>query len=87
MKILVLEDEAPVMRLMRHMLRQYSTIEAATREQALRRFRDNGSTIGLLIADVTLPVISGLKVAISSATESRPAGDPNFRLPSERLER
>ena len=50
--------------LLRHMLKQYRLIEAATAEQALRLFNEHGRRIDLLLADVTLPTISGIQVAL-----------------------
>jgi two-component system cell cycle sensor histidine kinase/response regulator CckA len=63
--LLVLEDESAVMTLLRHMLKQYALIEAATAEQALGVLADPGRRIDLLIADVTLPTGSGIQVAQS----------------------
>jgi CheY-like chemotaxis protein len=62
--LLVLEDELIVMVLLRHVLKQYRLIEAATAEQALRLFNEHGRRIDLLLADVTLPTISGIQVAL-----------------------
>ena len=61
--ILVLEDEVLVMRLLRHMLKQYDIIEATTAEEALRLFTNLGR-IDALIADVILPKSSGIKIAL-----------------------
>ncbi len=62
--LLVLEDEPIVMKLLRNILKPYSLIEAVTGEEALVRFIDYGHRIDLLIADVTLPQISGIQVAL-----------------------
>jgi len=62
--ILVLEDESSVMRLMRHMLKQYRVIEGGTAEQALRLFSAHNRQVDLLAADVTLPTSSGIQVAL-----------------------
>lgn len=67
--LLVLEDESSITRLMRHVLREYSLIEASTAEQALRLFTDVGRKIDLLIADVTLPTSSGIQVALLLRSE------------------
>jgi CheY-like chemotaxis protein len=62
--ILVLEDELSLMMLMRRTLKQYNLIEATTAEQALCRFREHGRQPDLLVADVTLPGRSGIRVAL-----------------------
>lgn len=62
--ILVLEDEPPLLKLLRHMLKQYKVLEAATAEQALGLFSDHHRPINLLVADVTLPTSSGIVVAL-----------------------
>jgi CheY-like chemotaxis protein len=67
--LLVLEDEPIVMALLRHMLKQYRLIEAATAEQALRLFTEHGRRIDLLLADVTLPTSSGIQVALILRSE------------------
>ena len=68
--ILVLEDEAPVMRLLRHILKNYQVIEAATAEQALRHFGERQHQVDLLIADVNLPASSGIEVALRARSET-----------------
>jgi CheY-like chemotaxis protein len=67
--LLVLEDEPVLMVLLRHMLKQYSLIEAASAEQALRLFNEHGRRIDLLLADVTLPTSSGIQVALLLRSE------------------
>ena len=67
--LLLLEDEPALMVLLRHMLKQYSLIEAATAEQALRLFNDHGRRIDLLLADVVLPKSSGIQVALLLRSE------------------
>ena len=67
--LLVLEDESSITRLMRHVLKEYSLIEASTAEQALRLFTDVGRRIDLLVADVTLPTSSGIHVALLLRSE------------------
>jgi CheY-like chemotaxis protein len=62
--ILVLEDNASVMMVLRLMLEPYSLIEASNAEQALRLFTDHGHKIDLLVADLTLPRSSGIQVAL-----------------------
>lgn len=63
--LLVLEDEPLVMKLLRHMLKQYNLVEATSAEEALRLFNDHGNQIDLLLADVTLPMSSGIQVALT----------------------
>jgi CheY-like chemotaxis protein len=62
--ILVLEDESVVMNVMRHMLRSYSLMEASTVEQALNLFQGHRENVGLLLADLTLAVSSGVELAL-----------------------
>jgi CheY-like chemotaxis protein len=62
--VLVLEDEPSLMMLMRHMLKGYNLLEAASADQALRLFSTHERQIDLLIADVTLPKGSGIQVAL-----------------------
>jgi CheY-like chemotaxis protein len=67
--ILLLEDEYLIMRLLRHTLKPYTVLEASTAEEAIQRFIENNRTIELLIADVTLPVSSGVEVALLLRSE------------------
>jgi CheY-like chemotaxis protein len=67
--ILLLEDESSLMNLLRHMIKQYSLIEATTAEQALRLFTEHGRQVDLLLADVTLPTSSGIQVALLLRSE------------------
>jgi CheY-like chemotaxis protein len=62
-RILLLEDEPSVMKLMRLMLKPYSVIEATTAQEALLCSIDVEFQIDLLVADVTLPTGSGVAVA------------------------
>ena len=62
--ILIVEDESLVMRLYRHVLRDYTVLEAATAAEAFRQFCDCGRHIDLLITDLTLPTSSGTRVAL-----------------------
>lgn len=68
--ILLLDDEPSVMMLLRCILSQHAVLEAFTADEALGRFRDARQSIGLLIADVTLPVSSGINVALSIRQEN-----------------
>ena len=62
--LLVLEDEPLVMKLLRHMLKEYVLVEATSAEQAIQLFHDRDRKIDLLVADVTLPTSSGIQVAL-----------------------
>ena len=65
--ILVLEDEPSLVKLWRHALtlNGYAIWEAANAEDAIRRFLvDANRQIDLLLAGVTLPVSSGILVAL-----------------------
>ena len=62
--ILLLEDEPSVMKLVRHMLKQYDVIEATTVEEALLLFNDRNHRVDLLVADLTVPKLSGIQVAL-----------------------
>jgi CheY-like chemotaxis protein len=67
--ILLLDDEPIVMSLLRTVLKQYTLIEATTAEQALRLFIGNGRQLDLLLTDLTLPIASGLQVALLLRSE------------------
>ena len=67
--ILLLDDEPVVMMLLRIMLKHYRLIEASTAEQALQLFTDRGRQLDLLLADLTLPKISGIQVALVFRSE------------------
>jgi CheY-like chemotaxis protein len=64
--ILLLEDEPALLKLWRHALtlNGYAIWEAANAEDAIKRFLDANRQIDLLLADVTLPVSSGILVAL-----------------------
>lgn len=66
MTILVLEDDPSITAFMRFVLRPlgHAILEAATAEEAFFRFEESDGNIDLLIADVTLPVSSGTRVAL-----------------------
>jgi two-component system cell cycle sensor histidine kinase/response regulator CckA len=63
-RILLAEDESAAMKLFRRMLKPYSLIEATTGEEALLLFIDYDHQVDLLIADLTLPRLSGIHVAL-----------------------
>lgn len=64
--ILVLEDEPSLMNLLHRVLGRhgYAILEATSPEEAVRQFNDRGRKIDLLLADVGLPGISGVQVAL-----------------------
>lgn len=63
-KILLLEDESVVMSLLRIVLKEYNLLEATSAEQALRLFMEDGRRVNLLLADLSLPISSGIQVAL-----------------------
>lgn len=63
MTILVLEDEPAFLTLMRGMLSGHTVLATANWDEAISAFRSAASEIDLLIADVTIPVVSGVQVA------------------------
>ncbi len=66
MTILILEDDPALMNLTRMVLNPWghTILVAATAEQAFQRFEECHGQIDLLIADVTLPTASGIRVAL-----------------------
>jgi CheY-like chemotaxis protein len=69
--LLILEDESAVMTLLRQVLKRYNVIEATTADQALQAFADHTRQIDLLVADVSLPTSSGIRVALKLRAETR----------------
>jgi len=67
--ILLLEDEPALLKLLAHALSSYHVIEATTADEALRLFAERGRHVDLLIADVSLPTGSGLRVAFFLRSE------------------
>lgn len=63
-KILVLEDELSVLRIMALWLKDYKLLQAATAAQALRLFIECDRRVALLIADVRLAKSSGIQIAL-----------------------
>ena len=57
----------PLCRLLQ--LHGYRTLEAGDAEEALQQFHNNDCRIDLLIADVSLPIGSGLQVAVALREE------------------
>jgi CheY-like chemotaxis protein len=66
MTILILDDQPMVMSIIRMVLTPlgHTILEATTAEEAFRQFKESDGRIDLLIADVTLPVSSGIRVAL-----------------------
>jgi len=62
-RILLLEDENLVMNLVIRILKPRPISQARTATEALQLFATDGAEIDLMIADVTLPVGSGVQVA------------------------
>ena len=75
--ILVVDDDPPVVEIARETLELagYSTLAAATGEQALSLFRENGSRIDLVIMDLGMPGMGGLK-----ALQNLKKIDPDIRV-------
>ena len=72
MKTILVVDDAvtrpgPLCRLLQ--LHGYRTLEAGDAKQALQQFHDNDCKIDLLIADVSLPIGSGVQVAVALREE------------------
>jgi CheY-like chemotaxis protein len=63
--ILLVDDEPTVINVLRRILKVYKLIETQTGEDALLYFADGCPRVDLLIADLTLPRISGIQVALS----------------------
>jgi len=65
--ILVLDDEVTLRGPMCRLLYShgYRTLEAGDGEEAIRRFQQSDRSIDLLIADVCLPIGSGVQVAVT----------------------
>jgi CheY-like chemotaxis protein len=62
--ILLLEDEPSLMKLLRHTLKDYRLIEATTAEEALLFFIHLDNRVDMLVADLTVPRMSGVEVAL-----------------------
>ena len=63
--ILVVEDEDPVREVTACLLKflGYKVLQASGAEEALNLVRGNGSKIDILLTDVVMPAMSGLKLA------------------------
>lgn len=61
--ILLLEDDLSLLMLMRRVLKQYRVLTASSAREAIDHFHENVYAIDLLVADLTLPVSSGVSVA------------------------
>jgi CheY-like chemotaxis protein len=62
--ILVFEDEPAVMGIFRRVLKNYAVLEAVTAREALQWHEHHNGHLHLLISDVTLPLSSGVRVAL-----------------------
>jgi CheY-like chemotaxis protein len=64
--VLVLEDDVSILALVRLVVEQngYAVLGATSAQEAFERFEENDGQVDLLIADVTLPVSSGIRVAL-----------------------
>lgn len=64
-EVLVVEDNSVIRRVLVKMLQELgcSVLEAENGEQAMDLFRDNRENIGLLISDVMMPGVGGIKLA------------------------
>lgn len=64
--VLILEDNVSILALIRLVVEQngYAVLEATSAQEAFERFEENDAQVDLLIADVTLPVSSGIRVAL-----------------------
>ena len=63
-RILLLEDDPCLLRLLAHLLSDYDVVETSSAEHAIQSFKDSNGAIRLLVADLTLPVCSGVIVAL-----------------------
>lgn len=63
--VLVLEDDVAILALIRLIVEQegYNVLLANSKQEAFERFEENDAYLDLLIADITLPVSSGISVA------------------------
>jgi CheY-like chemotaxis protein len=64
--VLVLEDNASILALIRLVVEQngYKVLDARSAQEAFEQFEANDGHVDLLITDVTLPVSSGIRVAL-----------------------
>jgi CheY-like chemotaxis protein len=64
--VLVLEDNASILALIRLVVEQngYQVLAARSAQEAFEQFEANDGHVDLLITDVTLPVSSGIRVAL-----------------------
>lgn len=63
--VLLVDDEAPVRRLLADLLEAegYEVVEAETGVEGLKRFRQHLDQTGLVVADLTMPGLSGRAMA------------------------
>lgn len=64
--VLVLEDNAPILALIRMAVESqgYTVLAATSAQEAFERFEENDAAVDLLITDVKLPESSGIRVAL-----------------------
>src|SRR5438270_4984273 len=64
--VLVLEDDASILALISMVIENngYAVLAATSAREAFDRFEENDAQVDLLIADVTLPESSGIRVAL-----------------------
>ena len=64
--VLVLEDNVAILALIRLVVERngYMVLDATSPQQALERFEKNDAQVDLVIADVKLPVSSGIRAAL-----------------------
>jgi two-component system, cell cycle sensor histidine kinase and response regulator CckA len=74
--VLLLDDEVELLGLLSRLLerRGYSVLNASLPEQAIQMARENRGRIGVLVADVSLPRISGVQAASLLRQESPSLG-------------
>ena len=69
--ILVLEDEPSLLNLLHRVLTRhgYTVLEALSPDEAVRQFSNSDRQIDLFIADVSLPGVSGVHIAVLLRSE------------------
>lgn len=67
--ILILEDEPILSSLLRLVLQGYFVVSTTTAENALCKFIEYNRRFDLLVSDVTLPISSGVQVALILRSE------------------
>ena len=64
--VLVVDDDPSILALVHYLVERagYEVLNATSAEEAFQRFEDSDAHVDLLIADVTLPSSSGVRVAL-----------------------